>query len=94
MTTADEEEMASERQSGETQLCWDSYDTEIKFCNDNDNRPFSYSTKEPGSSDIFIHFDAQGSIEWRWSFDHHCAYSKIRQIVMKYRSIHILFQNS
>ena len=59
-----------------------------------DNRPFSYSTKEPGSSDIFIHFDAQGSIEWRWSFDHHCAYSKIRQIVMKYRSIHILFQNS
>ena len=58
------------------------------------NRPFSYSTKEPGSSDIFIHFDAQGSIEWRWSFDHHCAYSKIRQIVMKYRSIHILFQNS
>ena len=58
------------------------------------NRPFSYSTKEPGSSDIFIHFDAQGSIEWRWSFNHHCAYSKILQIVMKYRSIHILFQNS
>ena len=33
--------------------------------------------KEPGSSDIPIHFDAQGSIEWHWSFDHHCAYSKI-----------------
>ena len=29
------------------------------------NRPFSYSTKEPGSSDIFIQFHTQGSIEWR-----------------------------
>ena len=29
------------------------------------NRPFSYSTKEPGSSDIFIHFYTRGSIEWR-----------------------------
>ena len=58
------------------------------------NRPFSYSTKEPGSSDIFIQFYSQGSIEWRWSFDHNCAHSKILQIVMKYRSIHILFQNS
>ena len=29
------------------------------------NRPFSYSTKEPGSSDIFIQFYVQGSIEWR-----------------------------
>ena len=30
-----------------------------------DNRPFSYSTKEPGSSDIFIQFYTRGSIEWR-----------------------------
>ena len=29
------------------------------------NRPFSYSTKEPGSSVIFIQFYTQGSIEWR-----------------------------
>ena len=29
------------------------------------NRPFSYSTKEPGSSVIFIHSQTQGSIEWR-----------------------------
>ena len=29
------------------------------------NRPFSYSTKEPGSSDIFIQFSTRGSIEWR-----------------------------
>ena len=29
------------------------------------NRPFSYSTKEPGSSDIFIQFYTRGSIEWR-----------------------------
>ena len=27
------------------------------------NRPFSYSTKEPGSSDIFIHFYTRSSIE-------------------------------
>ena len=32
---------------------------------DRKNRPFSYSTKEPGSSDIFIQFYSQGSIEWR-----------------------------
>ena len=30
----------------------------------NRNRPFSYSTKEPGSSDIFIQFYTRGSIEW------------------------------
>ena len=29
------------------------------------NRPFSYSTKEPGSSVIFIQFYTRGSIEWR-----------------------------
>ena len=29
------------------------------------NRPFSYSTKEPGSSVIFIHFYTRSSIEWR-----------------------------
>ena len=29
------------------------------------NRPFSYSTKEPGSSDIFIQFYTRGSTEWR-----------------------------
>ena len=28
------------------------------------NRLFSYSTKEPGSSDIFIQFYTRGSIEW------------------------------
>ena len=31
----------------------------------NENRPFSYSTKEPGSSVIFIHFYTRRSIEWR-----------------------------
>ena len=30
-----------------------------------ENGPFSYSTKEPGSSDIFIQFYTRGSIEWR-----------------------------
>ena len=58
------------------------------------NRPFSYSTKEPGSNDIFIQFYTRGLIEWRWRFDCNCAPSKILQIVMKYRSIHIRFQNS
>ena len=29
------------------------------------NRPFSYSKKEPGSSVMFIHFYTRGSIEWR-----------------------------
>ena len=48
------------------------------------NRPFSYSKKEPGSSEIFIHFYARGSIEWR------CAHSKILLNVMIYRSIQIL----
>ena len=28
------------------------------------NKPFSYSTKEPGSSVIFILFYTQGSTEW------------------------------
>ena len=28
------------------------------------NRPFTYSTKEPGSSVIFIHFYTRGSSEW------------------------------
>ena len=32
---------------------------------DLENRPFSYSTKEPGSSDIFIQLFSRGSIEWR-----------------------------
>ena len=45
--------------------------SETKFAFDLDqtssniNRPFSYSTKEPGSSVIFIHFYTRGSIEWR-----------------------------
>ena len=34
-------------------------------CRHLSNRPFSYSTKEPGSSVIFIHFYTRGSIEWR-----------------------------
>ena len=58
------------------------------------NRPFSYSAKEPGSSVIFIHFYTRDSIEWRESYYHHCAYSKILQNVAKYRSTEILFQNS
>ena len=29
------------------------------------NRSFRYSTKEPGSSDILIHFYTRGSSEWR-----------------------------
>ena len=29
------------------------------------DRPFSYSTKEPGSSVIFMHFYTRDSIEWR-----------------------------
>ena len=28
------------------------------------NIPFSFSTKEPGSSDIFIHFYTRSLIEW------------------------------
>ena len=54
------------------------------------NRPFSYSTKEPGSSDIFIQLYARGSKKWRRSFDHNCKHSKILQNVMKYRSIYIV----
>ena len=57
------------------------------------NRPFSYSAKEPGSSVIFIHFYTRDSIEWRKSFYHNCAHSKILQNVAKYRSIEILSQN-
>ena len=41
----------------------------LTICNavilSNFNRPFSYSTKEPGSSGIFIQFYRRGSIEWR-----------------------------
>ena len=58
------------------------------------NRPFSYSTKESGSSDIFIHFYTQNSIEWRWGFYRYCPHSKILQNVSKRRSIEVLFQNS
>ena len=58
------------------------------------NRPFSYSAKESGSSVIFIHFYTRDSIEWRYSFYHNRAHSKILQNVAKYRSIEILFQNS
>ena len=58
------------------------------------NRPFSYPKKEPGSSVIFIHFDTRCSIEWRWSFYHYCAHSKILQNLARYRSIQILSQNS
>ena len=39
--------------------------THSKFQDHIPNRPFSYSTKEPGSSDIFIQFYTRGSIEWR-----------------------------
>ena len=58
------------------------------------NRPCSYSTKEPGSSDIFRQFYTRGSTEWRETFDRNCAHSKILQIVMKYRSIYIRCENS
>ena len=37
----------------------------IAFRSAADNRPFSYSAKEPGSSVIFIHFYTRDSIEWR-----------------------------
>ena len=59
-----------------------------------ENRPFSYSAKEPGSSVIFIHFYTGDSIKWRNSFYHYCPHSKILQNEAKYRSIEILFQNS
>ena len=54
------------------------------------NRPFSYSTKEPGLSVIFIHLYTRGSMEWRSSFYHNCTHSKILQNVAKYHSILIL----
>ena len=50
------------------------------------NRPFSYSTKESGSSVIFIHFYTRGSIEWRYGFYLNCAHSKILQNLMKSHS--------
>ena len=50
-------------------------------------RPFSYSTKEPGSSVIFKHFYTQGAIEWRKSFYHNCAHSKILHTVAKYNLV-------
>ena len=45
------------------------------------NRAFSYSTKELGSSDNFIHFytflyGMEGSIDWRQSFYRFCLHSK------------------
>ena len=56
------------------------------------NRPFSYSTNEPGSSVIFIQFYARGSIEWRDSFHYNCGHSRILQNVANYSSILILFR--
>ena len=53
-------------------------------------RPFSYSTKESGSSDIFIHFIHEARLNgvkastFLFTFE-------ILQNVMKYRSIRILF---
>ena len=51
------------------QNLWLIFKTEISIylskVNFDDNRPFSYSRKEPGSSDIFIQFYTRSSIEWR-----------------------------
>ena len=58
------------------------------------NRPFSYSTKESGSSGIFIHFIRQVRSSGVRGCYGHCAHSKIFQNVNKRRSIEILFQNS
>ena len=64
----------------------------VKLGVSSDHRPFSYSTKEPGSSVIFIHFYTRRSIQWRYSFDPYCANSKILQNEAKYRLILILFR--
>ena len=48
--------MGHEQKSAKT---FDSYLIEVE------NRPFSYSAKEPGSSVLFIHFYTRDSIEWR-----------------------------
>ena len=40
---------------------------------------FSYSAKESGSSVIFVKFYTRSPIEWRQSFYHYCAHSKILQ---------------
>ena len=42
---------------------------------------FSFSTKGPGLSVVFLHFYTQGSIEWRQSFLHYCPHSKLLQNV-------------
>ena len=56
-----------------------------------DNRPFSYSAKESGSSFIFMHFYTRDLIECvRASI----TIANILQNVAKYRSIEILFQSS
>ena len=36
----------------------------------------------------------RGSIEWRQSFGHYCAYPKILQIAANYRSMLILFRKT
>ena len=42
------------------------------------NRPYSYSTKEPGSSDVFIHFHSQILIEWRLELrSQFCAFEDV-----------------
>ena len=53
-------------------ICWEQILTEIddinlcvKYWSEMFNRPFSYSTKEPGSSDIFIRFYTRGSTVYR-----------------------------
>ena len=40
------------------------------------NGPLAILQKEPGWSVISIHAYTRGSIEWRYSFYHYCAYSK------------------
>ena len=42
---------------------------------------------------LYIHFYTRSSIELRCSFYHYRAHSKLLQIVAKYHSIEILFQN-
>ena len=53
--------------------------TGVLFGTPGTNRPFSYSKKESGPSNIFILIYTKGSIEWRCSCYRHCSHSKILQ---------------
>ena len=55
------------------------------------DRPCTFSTKEPVSSDIFIHFYMKDSIKWRQK-SHNCLHWKIVQVLLKYHSIQIILR--